>query len=225
MKVLPLMMSHLFGRAVLDQGPDHQPFLGLVFSQTEAKTCMILREERKSQQNAPHKSRNKKQNPCRISAKTWGRMTCWMSVECAESGCDRSHSVLDPWAFGPRAALFLMEVKKKKKKTVTIYVTISAADVTLFFGRECEDWTSCLMRTILTLDGALLMMVEAFWWLLPYRICPLIWKRNRVMFSLPIDFSPSPPLLLGAIRLCNHLPTAVIHFEQNPPPAPPHFSS
>lgn len=115
MKVLPLMMSHLFGRAVLDQGPDHQPFLGLVFSQTEAKTCMILREERKSQQNAPHKSRNKK-NPCRISAKTWGRMTCWMSVECAESGCDRSHSVLDPWAFWPRAALFLMEVKKKKKK-------------------------------------------------------------------------------------------------------------
>lgn len=60
MKVLPLMMSHLFGRAVLDQGADHQPFLGLVFSQTEAKTCMILREERKSQQNAPHKSRNKK---------------------------------------------------------------------------------------------------------------------------------------------------------------------
>ena len=31
-----------------------------------------------------------------------------------------------------------------------------------------------LMKMILTFDGALLMMEEAFWWLRPYRICPLI---------------------------------------------------
>lgn len=38
------MMSHLLGRAILDQGHDYQPFFGLVFGQTEAETCMILRE-------------------------------------------------------------------------------------------------------------------------------------------------------------------------------------
>lgn len=61
------MMSHLFGRAVLDQGPDHQLFLVLVFSQTEAKTYMILKEEMKSRQNAPYKSRNKEKLSQNIS--------------------------------------------------------------------------------------------------------------------------------------------------------------
>lgn len=39
---MQLMMSHLTGSAMLDQGPDHHSFLGLLFNQTEAKIYMIL---------------------------------------------------------------------------------------------------------------------------------------------------------------------------------------
>lgn len=37
-----LVMSHLTGSAVLDQGPDHHSFLGLPLCQAEAKTYVIL---------------------------------------------------------------------------------------------------------------------------------------------------------------------------------------
>ena len=37
-----LMMSHLTGSAVLDQGPDHRSVLGLVLRQAEAETYVIL---------------------------------------------------------------------------------------------------------------------------------------------------------------------------------------
>lgn len=40
---------------------------------------------------------------------------------------------------------------------------------------------------ILTFDGALLMMEEAFWWLRPYRICPLIWQGAE-MYLLLLSF-------------------------------------
>lgn len=37
-----LMMSHLTGSAVLDQGSDHHSVLGLVLRQAEAETYVIL---------------------------------------------------------------------------------------------------------------------------------------------------------------------------------------
>lgn len=40
--LMPLMMSHLNGRAVLAQGPDHHPVLGLILCEAEAQTCVIL---------------------------------------------------------------------------------------------------------------------------------------------------------------------------------------
>lgn len=58
-KPMPLMMSHLSGCAVLGQGLDHQPSLGLVLGQTEAKTCVILKEGTKSRQKAREQEQKK----------------------------------------------------------------------------------------------------------------------------------------------------------------------
>lgn len=48
MKKLLFVMSHLTGSAVLDQGPDHRPFLGLPFCQAETKIYVILEGVKKS---------------------------------------------------------------------------------------------------------------------------------------------------------------------------------
>lgn len=44
------MMPHLTGCAVLDQGHDHHSFLGLLLFQAEAKTHVILEEDREKKQ-------------------------------------------------------------------------------------------------------------------------------------------------------------------------------
>ena len=42
-------MSHLAGSAVLDQGPDHRPLLGLPLCQAETKIYVILEGVKKKE--------------------------------------------------------------------------------------------------------------------------------------------------------------------------------
>lgn len=57
------MMSHLLGRAILDQGRDYQPVLGLVFGQTEAETCTILREGMKKSSKSTKQKQKQRKTP------------------------------------------------------------------------------------------------------------------------------------------------------------------
>lgn len=71
-RALPQLMSHLLGRAILDQGRDYQPVLGLVFSQTEAETCAILEEGmKKSSKSTKQKQKQQKTPLQNISKNLW----------------------------------------------------------------------------------------------------------------------------------------------------------
>lgn len=147
-----VVMSHLTGSAVLDQGPDHHSFTGVLLCQAEAKTCVILRGHWDNNQQLVKQTANifkmtweshyifycvlllslkrfaRAVKICAaggltmVNAKiywrycTWGRMMCWMSLDnpprSAESVSEptvSSHSVVDPCAVWPRAALFLVK--------------------------------------------------------------------------------------------------------------------